>query len=105
MDPGYSGTRPRVQIYHGSSDKTLAPSNYWETVKQWTGVFGYNPLIPMQVENNFPRKGYMTSTWGIDAENPEGTVQGIYAKGVGHTVPINGYLPRASLPLVRTQRG
>ena len=90
MDPGYNDTRPRVQFYHGSIDKTLAPSNYWETVKQWTGVFGYKAYNPMEVEENFPHKGYTSFIWGIDTENPLGTVQGIFARGVGHTVPING---------------
>lgn len=35
------------------------------------------------VQNNVPLNGYTTYTYG-----PE--VQGIYAKGVGHTVPIIG---------------
>ena len=90
MDPGYNSTRPRVQVYHGSSDTTLAPSNYGETIKQWTGVFGYDDLTPDSVWKNFPHNGYTTSLWGINAENPLGTVQGVYARGGGHTVPING---------------
>ena len=92
MDSSYNGTRPRVQIYHGSIDRTLAPSNYRETVKQWTGVFGYDAVTPAEVEDNFPHRGYTTYVWGVDVEDPIGTVQGIFAKGVGHMVPINGYL-------------
>ncbi len=39
MYPGYSGARPKMQIYHGSADTTLAPANYNETIKEWCGVF------------------------------------------------------------------
>ncbi|KAI9708720.1 MAG: hypothetical protein M1820_003675 [Bogoriella megaspora] len=89
-DPGYTGKRPRFQVYHGSVDTTLLPQNYNETVKQWTGVFGYDYTKPDQVQNNFPASRYTTDIWGVTAANPRGTVQGIYAVGVGHTVPING---------------
>jgi acetylxylan esterase len=90
MYSGYSGSRPRFQVYHGSVDTTLYPQNYNETVKEWTGVFGYDATKPDKVENNFPQYGYTTDVWGVTDENPLGTVQGIYAVNVGHTVPING---------------
>jgi len=73
MYPGYSGAHPRVQIYHGSADATLLPQNYNETIKQWTGVFGYN-LKPQQELPNTPQQGYTTEIYGPN-------VQGIYAKG------------------------
>ncbi|HTJ47371.1 MAG TPA: PHB depolymerase family esterase [Kofleriaceae bacterium] len=38
-DKGYAGPWPRVQIWHGSSDGTVAPQNQTELVKQWTNVF------------------------------------------------------------------
>jgi len=82
MYPGYSGPRPRMQIYHGSADTTLYPQNYNETIKQWTGVFGYS-LAPQQTQPNTPLPRYTTFTYGPN-------VQGIYAVGVGHTVPIQG---------------
>jgi len=82
MDPGYSGSRPRIQIYHGSADRTLYPQNYNETIKQWTGVFGYS-LTPQQVLPNTPLQQYTTYIFGPN-------VQGIYAINVGHTVPIQG---------------
>lgn len=44
----------------------------------------------MRTKHDFPHKGYTTSIWGVDARNPLGKVQGVYAEGVGHTVPING---------------
>lgn len=33
MYPGYNGTRPRMQIWHGSADSTLNPQNYREEIK------------------------------------------------------------------------
>jgi acetylxylan esterase len=35
MYPGYNGSRPKMQVYHGSADTTLRPQNYQETMKQW----------------------------------------------------------------------
>lgn len=90
MYPDYTGSRPRFQVYHGSVDTTLAPENYNETVKEWTGVFGFDYTAPASSEANTPKSGYSTDTWGVTDENPDGTVQGIYALGVGHTVPIDG---------------
>ncbi|OCL10988.1 carbohydrate esterase family 1 protein [Glonium stellatum] len=83
MYPSYNGTRPKMQIYHGSSDATLLPNNYKETMKQWCGVFGYSYDSPASTKQNTPQSQYTTTTYGP-------MVQGIYATGVGHTVPIHG---------------
>lgn len=37
---GYTGTRPRVAIWHGTSDTTVAPANATELRDQWTNVLG-----------------------------------------------------------------
>ncbi|KAH6664062.1 Alpha/Beta hydrolase protein [Halenospora varia] len=79
MYPGYNGTRPKMQIWHGSADGTLAPQNYQEELKQWTGVFGYT-MTATASKANTPESSYTTSDYG---EN----LQGIYAQGVGHSVP------------------
>src|SRR4051794_20327985 len=40
-DAGFAGTRPRVQLWHGTSDTTLNyPSQLDAEVAQWTNVFG-----------------------------------------------------------------
>ena len=70
--------------------QTLYPNNYQETVKEWTGVFGFDYQSPDTTEENTPKSGYTRETWGVSDANPLGTVQGIYALNVGHTVPING---------------
>ncbi|HEY5943903.1 MAG TPA: PHB depolymerase family esterase [Kofleriaceae bacterium] len=38
--PSFGGTYPRVQIWHGASDYTVATQNATELVKQWTNVWG-----------------------------------------------------------------
>jgi acetylxylan esterase len=83
MYPGYNGTRPKMQIYHGSADATLKPANYQETTKQWAGVFGYNYDKPESTKQNDPQSQYTRTIWGPN-------VQGIYATGVGHSVPLRG---------------
>ncbi len=39
-DAGFSGAYPRVQIWHGTADTTVAPANADELVKQWTNAHG-----------------------------------------------------------------
>jgi poly(hydroxyalkanoate) depolymerase family esterase len=40
MYPGYSGHRPRVQLFHGDADSTINYRNHTEAIKQWTNVLG-----------------------------------------------------------------
>jgi feruloyl esterase len=37
---GYTGARPRVAIWHGTADTTVAPANATELRDQWTNVLG-----------------------------------------------------------------
>lgn len=80
---GGSAPYPRMQIWHGSVDTILLPENYNETIKQWTGVFGLSET-PTSTEAdtamNSAQSGYTTYNYSTE-------VQGIYAVGVGHTVP------------------
>lgn len=82
MYPSYSGPRPRMKIFHGSADTTLYPQNYQETIKQWTGVFGYSMSNPT-AQSGVPGSQYTTYTYG-----PK--VVGVYGQGVGHGVPVMG---------------
>ena len=40
MYPGYSGHRPRVQLFHGDADATINFRNHTEAIKEWTNVLG-----------------------------------------------------------------
>jgi hypothetical protein len=40
MSPGYSGYRPRAQLFHGDSDAIISYKNLAEGIKEWTNVLG-----------------------------------------------------------------
>jgi acetylxylan esterase len=40
MYPGYTGHRPRVQLFHGTADTTIRYANFAESIKEWTNVLG-----------------------------------------------------------------
>jgi poly(hydroxyalkanoate) depolymerase family esterase len=42
MAPGYTGHRPRVQLFHGDADTTIKYANHTEAIKEWTNVLGLN---------------------------------------------------------------
>lgn len=63
MYPGYTGSRPKMQIYHGTDDQILNVQNYYETIKQWSGVMGYS-TTPISTEVNVPRSPYTKFTFG-----------------------------------------
>ena len=40
MYPGYTGHRPRVQLFHGDADAIIKYKNFGESIKEWTNVLG-----------------------------------------------------------------
>jgi acetylxylan esterase len=38
MHPGYTGRRPRVQLFHGDKDDTIKYPNHGEAIKEWVNV-------------------------------------------------------------------
>jgi uncharacterized protein (TIGR03382 family) len=40
MDSGYTGHRPRVQLFHGDADPIINYKNFGEAIKEWTNVLG-----------------------------------------------------------------
>ncbi|MFL5305300.1 MAG: PHB depolymerase family esterase [Polyangia bacterium] len=40
MDPGYTGHRPRLQLFHGSADNTISYANMAESVSQYINLQG-----------------------------------------------------------------
>ncbi|KAK9770517.1 hypothetical protein SCAR479_12788 [Seiridium cardinale] len=55
--PSNGGPRPKMQVRHGNADSTLAPLNYQETIKQWTGVFDVSKF--RRVNGRIPHR------WGL----------------------------------------
>jgi poly(hydroxyalkanoate) depolymerase family esterase len=40
MYPGYTGHRPRVQMFHGDADTTIRYANHTEAIKEWSNLLG-----------------------------------------------------------------
>ncbi|KAK3905768.1 major facilitator superfamily domain-containing protein [Staphylotrichum tortipilum] len=83
MYPGYTGARPKMQIYHGSADTTIYPPNFNETLKQWAGVFGYTYGQPQQTIANTPASSWTEYIYGPN-------LVGVYGTGITHNIPIHG---------------
>ncbi|WP_342377656.1 PHB depolymerase family esterase [Myxococcus stipitatus] len=81
--PGYSGPRPRVSIWYGTSDFTVRPLNATEALEQWTDVHGIDQT-PDTVETvaGFPHKVYRDSAGTARVETWELT-------GMGHAVAFD----------------
>ncbi|QRV73222.1 carbohydrate esterase family 1 protein [Ceratobasidium sp. AG-Ba] len=77
---GYTGSRPKMQLWHGSADTTLYPQNFQEEVKQWTNVFGVSQT-PTATTQNYLQSGWTKTDYGSN-------VQGIYGAGQGHGMPV-----------------
>jgi poly(hydroxyalkanoate) depolymerase family esterase len=83
--PGFTGQRPRMQLWHGTSDATLFFPNFGEEIKQWTNVLGVSqtPVFTDHPQASWTRTRYGGT--GIDAP-----VEAISVQGVGHSLPMNG---------------
>jgi len=84
-NPGYSGYRPRVQIWHGTADDTLDYKNFGEEIKQWTNVLGVSET-PSSTETNQPQSGY-TRTRYKDA-NGIARVEAVSEAGQPHSLVV-----------------
>ncbi|WP_405444768.1 PHB depolymerase family esterase [Streptomyces achromogenes] len=89
--PGYSGPRPRMQLWHGTEDTTLRYPNFGEEIKQWTNVLGVSqtPASTDHPQSNWTRTRY----GGTGTQAP---VEAISIQGVGHTLPASGMAARAT---------
>jgi poly(hydroxyalkanoate) depolymerase family esterase len=88
--PGYSGPRPRMQLWHGTADTTLRFPNFGEEIKQWTNVFGISQT-PSTTDS--PQSGWTHTTYKDSAGTV--VVEGFAISGVGHSLPMSGMALRA----------
>jgi len=83
--PGYSGPRPRMQLWHGTNDTLVPFSRLNESIEQWTNVFGLSqtPTSTDTPQANWNRRRYA---------NGSGTVQveAYSISGAGHSLPMSG---------------
>ncbi len=84
-DPGYSGPRPRVQLWHGTADTTLFYANFGEEIKQWTNVLGVSQT---PTSTDTPQSGWTRTRYA----DGSGTVQveAYSIAGAGHVLPETG---------------
>jgi hypothetical protein len=84
--PGYSGARPKIQLWHGAKDDILAPVNFDEEIEQWTNVLGVSQTATT-TENNKPLLNYVRTRYA----NGAGVVmvEAIKATDQGHNCTIS----------------
>ncbi|WP_432897129.1 extracellular catalytic domain type 1 short-chain-length polyhydroxyalkanoate depolymerase [Micromonospora matsumotoense] len=90
MYPGYTGRYPRMQLWHGATDTTLAYPNYGEEIKQWTNLHG---LSTTPTFTDRPQSAWTRTRYG--GTGPQAPVEGISIAGVGHQLPMAGQLAYA----------
>jgi len=83
--PGYTGPRPRVQLWHGTNDTLVPYSLLQEEIEQWTDVFG---LSQTPTATDTPQAGWNRRRYADTA----GTVQveAYSIQGAGHSLPSSG---------------
>jgi poly(hydroxyalkanoate) depolymerase family esterase len=88
--PGYTGPRPRMQLWHGTEDEALYYANFGEEIKQWTNVLGVSqtPVFTDSPQSNWTRTRYGST----GAQAP---VEANSFQGVGHSLPESGMAARA----------
>ncbi|NES29964.1 PHB depolymerase family esterase [Micromonospora terminaliae] len=82
--PGYSGRRPRMQLWHGTNDETLRYPNFTEEIKQWTNV---NGLGQTPAYTDSPQAGYTRTRYG--GAGGTAPVEAISMQGVSHNLPVD----------------
>jgi poly(hydroxyalkanoate) depolymerase family esterase len=88
--PGFTGARPRMQLWHGTTDSTLFFPNFGEEIKQWTNVLGVSQT---PVSTDTPQSGWTHTRYG----NTTGMspVEAYRIEGVGHSLPMGGMAAQA----------
>lgn len=81
--PGYTGPRPRVQLWHGTQDDTLSYVQHGEAVEQWTNVLGVSatPSSRETIGNNTRSRFGGTGDRALIEANS--------LSGVGHNLPVD----------------
>ncbi|GIE78534.1 hypothetical protein Aph02nite_44840 [Actinoplanes philippinensis] len=83
--PGYTGPRPRIQLWHGTNDTLVPYSLLQESIEQWTNVFG---LAQTPTGTDTPQQGWNRSRYA-DASGAV-QVEAYRIQGAGHTLPSTG---------------
>ncbi|NUO44313.1 MAG: PHB depolymerase family esterase [Streptomyces sp.] len=87
--PGYTGSRPRMQLWHGTEDDVLRYPNFGEEIKQWTNVQGVSQT-PAATDS--PQSGWTRTRYGGTGDRAQ--VEAISLQGVGHNLYAWGMAAR-----------
>ncbi len=63
MDPGYSGLRPRIQLWHGEADTTINYNNQTEGIKEWSDVLGLSTTPTSMATVTFNNHSWNHQSW------------------------------------------
>ncbi|MFD3502906.1 PHB depolymerase family esterase [Streptomyces sp. NPDC058676] len=88
--PGYTGPRPRMQVWHGTEDDVLRYPNFGEEIKQWTNVLGVSQT---PAATDTPVSGWIRTRYG--ATGDRAPVEAISLQGIGHNLYVTGMAARA----------
>ncbi|MEV4754438.1 PHB depolymerase family esterase [Micromonospora sp. NPDC049559] len=78
--PGYSGPRPPIQLWHGTSDTLVPYSLLQESIEQWTNVHG---LSQTPTSTDTPQPNWNRRRYGSQ-------VEAYSIQGAGHSLPSSG---------------
>ncbi|MGB3437386.1 MAG: PHB depolymerase family esterase [Actinophytocola sp.] len=83
--PGYTGPRPRIQLWHGTADTLVPYSLLQEEIEQWTNVFGLSqtPTSTDTPQPNWNRRRYADAAGTVQ-------VEAYSIQGAGHSLPSSG---------------
>ncbi|MFC4502800.1 MULTISPECIES: PHB depolymerase family esterase [Streptomyces] len=87
--PGYTGPRPRMQVWHGTEDDVLRYPNFGEEIKQWTNAKGVGQT-PAATDS--PAAGWTRTRYGGTGD--QAPVEAISLQGVGHNLYAWGMAAR-----------
>jgi acetylxylan esterase len=85
--PGFTGKRPRMQLWHGTTDDILLFHNFGEEVKEWTNVLGVSET-PTATENDALRAGWIRTRYADSTGVVR--VEAVQETGQPHNLVVNG---------------
>lgn len=80
--PGYTGARPRMQLWHGTNDEILHYNNFGEAIKQWTNVHG---LSQTPTSTDTPQSGWTRTRY---AASGQVMVEAVSMANTSHNLPV-----------------
>ncbi|RXF75672.1 extracellular catalytic domain type 1 short-chain-length polyhydroxyalkanoate depolymerase [Hansschlegelia zhihuaiae] len=89
----HDGLWPRVAVWHGTADATVAPRNADELVKQWLNVHG----APAEDFREELFDGHRRRVWRVDGRD---VVESVLVAGLGHGAPLDARMGEVKGPFM-----